>query len=132
LEASCLEVLRKKPRAVVSGSTDSVNVQRLFEERSTPVLVLFETPAGYALFKCKDKEKLTNFEDIYIESETAEKANSMMELQAFHQYKDTTEALAGATATIESTLDKGLTTFLEKSITEGTDEVQHILYSFSV
>jgi len=81
------------------------------------MLVLFETPAGYALFKCKDKDKLADVEDIYKEFETAEKANSMIKLQAFHQYKDTTEAVAAATATIESKLDKGLKNFLKKSIT---------------
>jgi nucleolar protein 58 len=81
------------------------------------MLILFETPAGYALFKCKDKGKLSEVEDIHKEFETAEKANALIKLEAFHQYTDTTEAVAAATATIESKLDKGLKKFLKKSIT---------------
>lgn len=40
------------------------------------MLVLFETPAGYALFKA-DSKKLSKVNDIYAEFESAEKASGM-------------------------------------------------------
>ena len=39
------------------------------------MLVLFETPAGYALFKASDK-KLSNVDNIFEEFATAEKAQA--------------------------------------------------------
>jgi nucleolar protein 58 len=39
------------------------------------MLVLFETAAGYALFKLVDDGKLSKPESIYQEFETSEKAN---------------------------------------------------------
>jgi nucleolar protein 58 len=41
------------------------------------MIVLFETAAGYALFKVKSKSKLKDVDNLYKEFETAEKASSM-------------------------------------------------------
>jgi len=41
------------------------------------MLVLFETPAGYALFKVKNDGKLGDVDNLYKEFETADKANKM-------------------------------------------------------
>ena len=41
------------------------------------MLVLFETPAGYALFKVLDESKLDKVDDIYKNFETPEKANKL-------------------------------------------------------
>ena len=41
------------------------------------MLVLFETPAGHALFKVLEKGKLKNVDDIYKEFETPDLANKM-------------------------------------------------------
>jgi len=41
------------------------------------MLVLFETPAGYALFKVKKDDKVADVDNLYKEFETADKANKM-------------------------------------------------------
>ncbi len=41
------------------------------------MLVLFETPAGYALFKVNDEKKLKKVDDLFCEFESPEKANSL-------------------------------------------------------
>jgi len=41
------------------------------------MLVLFETPAGYALFKVKDEGKLKDVNNIWTEFETADKARKL-------------------------------------------------------
>jgi len=41
------------------------------------MLVLFETPAGYALFSLKNEGKLEDVNNLYKEFETPEKANKM-------------------------------------------------------
>jgi len=81
------------------------------------MLVLLETPAGYGLFKVQ-KSKLTemNHEELYKEFETPEKAQKAVSLHAFHKFNDTKDALAAASALIESKLDKGLKKFLKKSV----------------
>ena len=47
---------------------------------------------------------------------TRKRETSQAKLKAFNKYEDTTEALASATAMVESKLDKGLKSFLKKSI----------------
>jgi nucleolar protein 58 len=43
------------------------------------MLVLFETPAGFALFKCLQDGKLSNADDIFEAFSTPEKANQTYE-----------------------------------------------------
>ena len=58
------------------------------------MLVLYETPAGYALFKVKDDGKLEQPDQLYKEFESPEKANKAIGLQAFSKFENTTDALA--------------------------------------
>ena len=60
------------------------------------MLVLFETPAGYALFKVLDEGKLTEVDDIFKQFESPDKASKFVKLKAFSQFADT---LLAATAT---------------------------------
>lgn len=53
------------------------------------MLVLFETPAGHALFKVLDEGKLKDVDNIYKEFETPEKANKMYAFQKSVIYTDT-------------------------------------------
>lgn len=78
------------------------------------MLVLFETPAGHALFKVLDKGKLKNVDNIYKEFESPEVASKMVKLKAFHKFEDTTSALSAATSICDGKLDKSLRKFLEK------------------
>lgn len=41
------------------------------------MLVLFETPAGYALFKHTNEDKMKQVDDIFKDFETAQAANGM-------------------------------------------------------
>lgn len=66
------------------------------------MLVLFETPGGYALFKVLDEGKIEDASSVFEQFETPEKANSMLalliyvlmyrlKLVNFQKFKDTTE-----------------------------------------
>ncbi|VDK41845.1 unnamed protein product [Anisakis simplex] len=57
------------------------------------MLVLFETSAGYAIFKLLDENKLKNVDNIWDELSTAEKAQQCLKLISFKKFKDTSEAL---------------------------------------
>uniref|UniRef100_A0A915BRD2 Nop domain-containing protein n=1 Tax=Parascaris univalens TaxID=6257 RepID=A0A915BRD2_PARUN len=51
------------------------------------MLVLFETSAGYAIFKLLDESKLKNVDNIWEEFSTAEKAQQCLKLVAFKKFK---------------------------------------------
>ena len=79
------------------------------------MLLLFETPAGYALFKVKS-DKLGEVSNVWQEFQTADKASNICKLKAFSPFENTTEAVVAATSIVESKLDKGLKKFLKKQI----------------
>ena len=81
------------------------------------MLVLYESAAGYALFKVTDESQLSSPSELYKNFETAEKAAGLVKLKAFHKFTDTAEAVAAATGLVESKLSKGLKKFLKKNIT---------------
>ena len=58
------------------------------------MLVLFETPAGYAVFKLMDEGKLSKSDNLYEDFETLDKAKNVVKLKKFQKFEDTTEALA--------------------------------------
>ncbi|CAK9149759.1 unnamed protein product [Ilex paraguariensis] len=76
------------------------------------MLVLFETPAGFALFKVLDEGKLSKVEDLWKEFSTAETARQVVTLKAFSKFENTSEALSAATLLIDSKPSKGLRKFL--------------------
>lgn len=80
------------------------------------MLVLFESPAGYALFKVLDDGSLKDPDNLYKHFESGEKANKLLKLKAFSKFDDTAEALVAATAVVDGKLGKGLKKFLKKSI----------------
>eukprot|EP00741_Cyanophora_paradoxa_P021388 tig00021350_g20647.t1 len=79
------------------------------------MLVLFESPAGYALFKVTDEGKLENPDDIWKAFSDADSARKLVKLKAFTKFENTTEALEAATALVESKLSKGLKKFLKNA-----------------
>eukprot|EP00285_Hemiselmis_virescens_P006667 CAMPEP_0173379728 /NCGR_PEP_ID=MMETSP1356-20130122/2556_1 /TAXON_ID=77927 ORGANISM="Hemiselmis virescens, Strain PCC157" /NCGR_SAMPLE_ID=MMETSP1356 /ASSEMBLY_ACC=CAM_ASM_000847 /LENGTH=520 /DNA_ID=CAMNT_0014333113 /DNA_START=255 /DNA_END=1817 /DNA_ORIENTATION=- len=81
------------------------------------MLVLYETPAGYALFKC-DESKLTDVDEIADIFSDADKASKTMKLKAFSKFEDTSEAMVAATAMLESAMSKPLKKFLKKNIVD--------------
>ena len=72
------------------------------------MLVLFETPAGYAIFKLLDEKILKNPDEIFKNFQTVEAANKMVSLKNFSKFEDTTQALAAATALIEGKMSSDL------------------------
>lgn len=82
------------------------------------MFVLYETPAGYAIFKLLDERKLQEIDNLYLEFETPEKANKIVKLKHFEKFGDTTEALAAATAAVEGKLSKTLKKTLKKLVSE--------------
>ena len=80
------------------------------------MLVLFETAAGYALFKVLKPGKLTEPGKVWEHFDTADKANEMVKLKAFSAFENTTEAVVAATSMVDGTFDKTLKKFLKKSI----------------
>ncbi|CAM8942644.1 unnamed protein product [Rhodiola kirilowii] len=76
------------------------------------MLVLFETPAGFALFKVLSEGKLAQVEDIWKEFATADSARKVVKLKAFSKFENTQEALSAATLLIDSKPSKDLRKFL--------------------
>ncbi|CAN4106442.1 unnamed protein product [Withania somnifera] len=77
------------------------------------MLVLFETPAGFALFKVLDEGKLSKVEDLWKEFSSTDSATKVVKLQAFSKFENTSEALSAATLLIDSKPSKGLRKFLK-------------------
>mmetsp|Transcript_37879 Transcript_37879/g.78660 ORF Transcript_37879/g.78660 Transcript_37879/m.78660 type:complete len:533 (-) Transcript_37879:257-1855(-) len=81
------------------------------------MLVLFETPAGYSLFKVANEKKLkkTEAEDIFDTFFADEsKATKNLELVSFQAFADTADAVSAATATLEGKTSSQLQSFLKK------------------
>ncbi|KAI7756638.1 hypothetical protein M8C21_021389 [Ambrosia artemisiifolia] len=76
------------------------------------MLVLFETPAGFALFKVLDEGKLSKADDLWKEFSSADTARQFVKLKAFSKFENTSEALSAATLLLESKPSKGLRKFL--------------------
>ncbi|KAL1914889.1 uncharacterized protein VTP21DRAFT_7805 [Calcarisporiella thermophila] len=82
------------------------------------MLVLFETPAGYALFKLLDDGKIEKPEELYKAFESPESANKLVKLQAFGKFENTTDALSAVTGIVEGKLPKNLKEFLSAELSE--------------
>jgi len=83
------------------------------------MLLLFETPAGYALFSLKNQKLLKADADTIFQSfQTSTDAAKQVTLEAFHRFKDTKAAMEAATEITESTVGKPLKKFLKKSIVD--------------
>jgi nucleolar protein 58 len=82
------------------------------------MLLLFETPGGYALFKVLKEKKLSAAQEIAGEFSSLDSASSMVKLKAFAPFSSTTDAVVAATSIIESTLDKNLKKFLKKNVSD--------------
>ncbi|VDK70344.1 unnamed protein product [Litomosoides sigmodontis] len=83
------------------------------------MLVLFETAAGYALFKVLDEKKLENVDNIWDECSTPEKAQKMLQLVSFRKFKDTAEAVENVTRLAEGKLTKALKKALKGKLEKG-------------
>lgn len=80
------------------------------------MLVLFETSAGYAIFRISDEKKLGSVEDIASVFATPEKSQKFVKLHAFKKFKDTAEAVKSLSEYLEGNMPKDLKSFLKKNI----------------
>jgi len=83
------------------------------------MLVLFETPAGFSLFKVTDEKKLakTDADDMYDKFFSDEKkASKFINLVSFQPFADTADAVTASAAIIESKVSKSLKSFLKKKL----------------
>lgn len=84
------------------------------------MLVLFETAAGFAVFKLLDEKKLLKSDNLYEEFEN--NAKKCVKLQHFAKFQDTTDALASAAALIEGKMSKGLKKVMKKLVASDAQE----------
>jgi len=89
---------------------------------SIKMLVLFETPAGYAIFKLLDEKKLESTDNLFENFENPQSARKVVQLKHFQKFLDTTEALAATTAAIEGKVSKSLKKTLKTIFSEEANE----------
>ncbi|CAH8299787.1 unnamed protein product [Eruca vesicaria subsp. sativa] len=77
------------------------------------MLLLFETPGGFAIFKVLNEGKLSNVEDLGNVFSSAESARKMVKLKAFDKFDNTSEALEAVAKLVEGTPSKSLRKFLK-------------------
>ncbi|CAI0410371.1 unnamed protein product [Linum tenue] len=77
------------------------------------MLVLFETPAGFALFKVLDEGKLSKVEDLWKEFSNSDTARKVVKLKAFDKFDNTADALEATTKIIDGSTTKSLRKFLK-------------------
>eukprot|EP00401_Gymnodinium_catenatum_P015720 CAMPEP_0117546594 /NCGR_PEP_ID=MMETSP0784-20121206/46685_1 /TAXON_ID=39447 /ORGANISM="" /LENGTH=494 /DNA_ID=CAMNT_0005343465 /DNA_START=81 /DNA_END=1562 /DNA_ORIENTATION=+ len=83
------------------------------------MLLLLETPAGYALFNVKNEKLLkADADSIYDQFKESNDAARQVSLAAFHKFVDTKAAMEAATELTEGTLGKSLKKFLKKNIVD--------------
>jgi nucleolar protein 58 len=83
------------------------------------MIVLFETPAGYSLFKVSNDKKLakTDPDDIHKKFfSSVDDASSFVNLVSFQPFIDTADAVSAATSCIEGKVSKSLKSFLKKQM----------------
>lgn len=86
------------------------------------MLVLFETPAGYAVFKLLDEKKLEQTDNLFEDFQTPQGASKIVKLKHFQKFIDTTEALAATTSAIEGKVPKSLRKTLKSIFAEEANE----------
>eukprot|EP00933_Yihiella_yeosuensis_P029901 TRINITY_DN23551_c0_g1_i1.p1 TRINITY_DN23551_c0_g1~~TRINITY_DN23551_c0_g1_i1.p1 ORF type:complete len:498 (-),score=172.57 TRINITY_DN23551_c0_g1_i1:163-1656(-) len=83
------------------------------------VLLLLETPAGFALFSLKNKKLLKAETDtIYDEFKTVADAQRQVSLSAFSKFADSKAAMEACTELTDGTVGKSLKKFLKKNIVD--------------
>lgn len=93
------------------------------EDNAANMLVLFETSAGFAIFKVLDENRIVQSDDLFKDFETPEAASRLIKLKYFHKFEDTNEALAATRALAEGKLSKSLKKTLKSSCTEAREQL---------
>ncbi|CAK60577.1 unnamed protein product (macronuclear) [Paramecium tetraurelia] len=80
------------------------------------MLILIETPAGFALFQVANTKALSKIDNIYDYLQNEKQAKKLITPFAFQQFKDTQEALVATSKLINGKIPKKLSKFLEKNV----------------
>lgn len=80
------------------------------------MLVLFESAAGYALFKLLDESKLKDVENLYQDFATPDKAAKVLKLKHFEKFENINEAVAGNLTVENDKIGKNLKRLVKKHI----------------
>lgn len=91
------------------------------------MLVLFETPAGYALFKVKDDSKLSTIENISAEFDSPSSAKKMLSLKDFCKFPNTTAALESTAEVSEGKVSSDLKEFIKSAIVKKQKNLESTL-----
>ncbi|XP_068241635.1 nucleolar protein 58 [Palaemon carinicauda] len=86
------------------------------------MLVLFETSAGFAVFKLHDEQKLQKVDNLFEDFASSEKASKVVQLKNFVKFADSADALQGAVTLNEGKLTKPLKKMLKKVFAEEAHE----------
>jgi len=81
------------------------------------MLILFETPAVFALFQVEDGI-LQKVDKIYSKFQDISTAKQLVTLKNFSKFEDTTEALVSTTALLKGKMGSSLKNFLNESIVQ--------------
>ena len=82
------------------------------------VMFLYESAAGFGLFKLNKNSLLEDADAIAKHFETPEDARKAVNLEAFAKFKDTKAAMDASTELIEGKLGKSLKKFLKKNMVD--------------
>lgn len=86
------------------------------------MLVLFECPAGYAVFRLLDGKKLDKPDNLFKAFQTPESASGLLQLVSLEKFSDTVEALAAAQSALEGKVGKKLKRMMKKLAKEELHE----------
>ncbi|XP_059139251.1 nucleolar protein 58-like [Physella acuta] len=80
------------------------------------MLVLFESSAGYALFKLLDEAKLQNIDNLFKDFETPDKASKVLKLKHFQKFENINEAVAANLTVENEKVSRNLKNILKKHV----------------
>jgi len=80
--------------------------------------VLFETAAGFALFKVVKGKKLDKLDSLHESFVSGDAANEVVKLKAFAKFKDTKDAMKSVEKLMKGKISKGLKKFLSKNMVQ--------------
>ena len=86
--------------------------------------VLFETAAGFALFKVVKGKKLEKLDKLHESFKDSDDANGVVKLKAFAKFKDTKDAMKSIERLMKGKVSKSLKKFLTKNIVQKEIEDQ--------
>uniref|UniRef100_A0A7E4VIB3 Nop domain-containing protein n=1 Tax=Panagrellus redivivus TaxID=6233 RepID=A0A7E4VIB3_PANRE len=82
------------------------------------MLVLYETAAGYALFKLLDDNKLEDVDAVWDQLKTPTKAQESLQLVSFKSFKSTADALDNINSVTDAKIPKELKKLLKSKATD--------------